>query len=143
MIQLQELFAQLGVAGLIGAWGAAIAALVAALWAIGKAVHWLVKTFFPSLLIVARNIVAGAEIYGAVRELPDYIERSDHQSAVQGEQIRTLVEQMEDVHHELHLNSGKSLKDVAVRSENRFKRIEAHLGIEEDEEAVKPKPVAH
>lgn len=143
MIQLQELFAQLGLAGLIGAWGAAIAALVAALWAIGKAAHWIAKTFFPGVLVVARNIIAGAEIYGAVKELPDYIERSDHQSAVQGEQILVLVQQMEDVHHEMHLNSGASLKDHAVRTENRMKRIEAHLGIEEDEEAVKPKPVAH
>lgn len=119
----------------LGVYGVAIIAILGAIWAAGKAIVWLAKTFFPGLVAVAQGVVQGAKIYGAVQGLPEYIERNDHQMAVMGEQLR-------EVHHETQLNSGKSLKDHAVRTDLRLVRIEKHLGIPDEKEGVAVHPAS-
>jgi len=112
-------------------WCGGAAVIVGGLWAAGKAAHWLAATFFPGVVRFAKGIVATAESVEAFKELPDFMERTDAQFEV-------ITGQVADIHHEIHLNSGKSIKDTTIRTENRVKRIETALGIEDDEQAVAP-----
>ena len=89
-------------------WLAAIIALIAAvikLWpAIGR-------------FVVIVNATAG---------LPAYIERADNRH-------EDLARKVTEIHHEVHFNNGSSVKDAAVRTESRVKRIERALGIDPDD----------
>jgi hypothetical protein len=113
-------------------WGGGAALIVGGIWATSKAVHWLARTFFPGLVKFARGVVETAESVEAFRELPGFMERTD-------QQFELITGQVADIHHEIHLNSGKSIKDTTIRTENRVKRIETALGIEDDEQAVAPR----
>lgn len=103
----------------------AVIAVIAALWALWRAGRWLIERFFPGVIAFARAIVNAAAILAAVKDLPDFIERTDNTLAEQNsrladqtERLAGQQEQVSEIHHEVHFNNGSSVKDAVIRMES-------------------------
>lgn len=93
-----------------------------------QAVFWVVAIGSLIALIVKLWPAIGkfVLIVNATAGLPAYIERAD-------ERHEDLAQKVTEIHHEVHFNNGTSVKDAAVRTESRVKRIERALGIDPDD----------
>lgn len=132
-------------------WIASIALLFAVLWATGKSISWIVKKFFPGVLELAKSIIAGAQIYTAVKDLPEFIDHSKQEFAKVEQHFTLLDTKVDRIEHEMYPNSGGSLRDrvdasvsvgkeakdaadaaaqATARNNGRLVRIEQSLGIE-------------
>lgn len=74
-------------------------------------VVWFIKKRgWRWLISFARAILATAEVIDNVKDLPEFIKRTDEWREQQTKQIA-------DIHHEVHYNDGSSVKDGVRRIE--------------------------
>lgn len=73
-------------------------------------VVWFKRKGWPWLLAFAQAILNTAQIIDSVKELPDFIKRTDATLQQQNESIASI-------HHETHNNDGSSIKDSVDRIE--------------------------
>lgn len=92
-----------------------------------QVVFWIVAIGSLIALIVKLWPAIGkfVKIVDATAGLPAYIKRADARH-------EDLALKVSEIHHEVHFNNGTSVKDAAVRTESRVKRIERAMGIDPD-----------
>lgn len=89
---------------------ALVIAIVAACWAVWRAVTWIVTKFFPGVVSGAQGILSVARVLAAAKDLPEFMESTKRQ--------------LGEVHHEVHFNNGGSVKDAVIRVERTSERLE-------------------
>jgi hypothetical protein len=96
-------------------WSKAVSLFDILIWVFGVVavifvVRWVVRKGWPWLMGFAKAIINTAQIIDSVKDLPDFIERTDKTLEAQDTKIG-------EIHHEVHYNNGSSVKDAVHRVE--------------------------
>lgn len=89
------------------------AAIIAGAW-------FIYKRGWRTLVALARGIINSAETLAAVKDLPDFITRTD-------ERFDRMEAKVEGIHHETHNNDGSSIKDAVDRIETSLEGVHGRL----------------
>lgn len=97
-------------------WADTVSLLTVFGWVVGiagvfVAIRFIYRKGWPWLKTFANAIINTAEIIDSVKDLPEFIERTD--AVLQGQD-----KQIAEIHHEVHYNNGSSVKDAVARVES-------------------------
>lgn len=91
---------------------------------------WIVTGILAMIVLsrawpVIRRFVSTGDAIGGLPELITLVNALGSKVDVLGPKVDALTSQVEEIHHEVTLNDGSSVKDAVNRTESGVKRLEA------------------
>lgn len=103
--------------------------VIAFLGVAGFLIWFVIRHAWPRLIGFARAVLATAEVIDNLRDLPEFMRRTDRRLKKHGEQI-------DGIYHETHSNDGSSIKDATGRIESSLQGLHGRVDAVEADVAL-------